>query len=80
MVKPIHVLSDYAIQLAQLLQLGDGVVGGVGLEVVPTGSQGFAQSPDSLSCFPVTDELLVGEIIGVEFRPEAIGAPEVRKS
>ena len=37
-MKSIYVLSYDAVQLAQRLQLGDGAVGGVGLDVAEGGT------------------------------------------
>ncbi len=80
LMKPVDVLGYDAVQLAELFQLGDGVVGAVGLDVAKGEARRRVQLPDSLPRFPITDELLVGEIVGIDLRPQAIGASEVGDS
>jgi len=76
LVKVIYILGNDAVQPAHLVQLGDGVVGEVGLG--PGGQVPLPQHPPLLSPgFGVGNELLVGKVVGVKAFPDTAGTAEI---
>jgi hypothetical protein len=76
LVQAVHILGNHAVELIQSVKFGNGVMGWVWLHRL---RQALfpEQLPLLLSCAGITDEFLVGEIVGIKAIPDTARAAEI---
>jgi hypothetical protein len=74
-MEAVYVLGDNTVELPQLLKFGHSVMSSIWLHLhtrdIPK------TLPGEPPCLRIADELLVSKILGVVFRPDATGTPEI---